>query len=852
MPADANAAVWSKTCKQVAAILEKYKENKEPMRCDPDTMGSCEYNRLPNMHYIHSKLHKQLDADGYDPNRPHVGIATNYKSPEKSAANLKHNKSISNSMHPPILDARMTRGCLAFQHMSILFRCYKHEIVSTITGRKYIIKDDEDLKYNVTNGHFFWLLAEEISEDEARLVAQWYNSDQNQNHLNDVVEHIRSVQRVCRKEMEITCGAQVKLSSVIAKVTAASIVKIMPDHVGALARFILNLGARAYVDEFLHWHANTVNPTELTVAAGWFGEASKHINKMYGLFLLNLAEVAYNTEGAEKQARPQPDIARFISLPEIITIGKNKERLDMCEPFMAETRKLGNQFMTGKVDKASTTSYLRLLEHQVVRLAMSKGPDVTFVTGVSGAPTVDKLKTLRSNWCKHVASICPPLVGVGGCFGCGAAEEKEAEEVLEASNFKDHEFQKGVTEELTAAGFSLNARVKLEKRITVEFEVAKKKIMKDLQKGHIGFIKGFAKGCPVVTFETNHEGKSFSADVAVKAPSLQVCIAGSDDIEEAGGALGAKAITKVKGCDFLENSANTSYELVLGWEKLLASQDVETKLKGLQYQVGFTMQQIMVSMPTYSKDDLTIVKKTSGRMTLPVTQQHQAVLNRLDCDDLIGMLRRAQIDFSFVFRKNLYMSLNECPLERFIQGLLSHQLRLFGLHAAAAWLVKSIGSTVVYEVYANRNFKAKELELAPEGSELKDRLWTQTRSVLTRHSSELHPQRKSIVLDGRLRSQPSTLRSFSLFYVVTRAHDGADSNMVLEFTTLTLKAELGLPSRKRSIDLVYKDKDLAQVPIMFNPKPLTKGTKLVCTEDKGLAKLNEKIGKEQASKKGKA
>ena len=46
---------------------------------------------------------------------------------------------------------------------------------------------------------------------------------------------------------------------------------------------------------------------------------------------------------------------------------------------------------------------------------------------------------------------------------------------------------------------------------------------------------------------------------------------------------------------------------------------------------------------------------------------------------------------------------------------------------------------------------------------------------------------------------------------------------------------------------------MPQVPIMMNPLPLAKGTKLVCLDDKELAKFAEKMAKEnyRESKKAK-
>ena len=48
-----------------------------------------------------------------------------------------------------------------------------------------------------------------------------------------------------------------------------------------------------------------------------------------------------------------------------------------------------------------------------------------------------------------------------------------------------------------------------------------------------------------------------------------------------------------------------------------------------------------------------------------------------------------------------------------------------------------------YEVYTHRAFKAYELKFVPDTHELKTRLWTQGRSVMTQHPINLHPDKKN-------------------------------------------------------------------------------------------------------------
>ena len=60
----------------------------------------------------------------------------------------------------------------------------------------------------------------------------------------------------------------------------------------------------------------------------------------------------------------------------------------------------------------------------------------------------------------------------------------------------------------------------------------------------------------------------------------------------------------------------------------------------------------------------------------------------------------------------------------------------------------------VVEVWTMRVFEPETLMLLPDTTEYNDRYWTATRCVWLKNSAERHPNKKHMVLDGRLRAHP--------------------------------------------------------------------------------------------------
>ena len=148
------------------------------------------------------------------------------------------------------------------------------------------------------------------------------------------------------------------------------------------------------------------------------------------------------------------------------------------------------------------------------------------------------------------------------------------------------------------------------------------------------------------------------------------------------------------------------------------------------------------------------------------------------------------------------------------------------------------------EVWAKKNFPAGGLIFLPDTTEYKDRYYTQTRSALLQNAESVEGKR--IVLDGRLRAAPTELRGFSLFFAIARSEDATETCLKEAYSEFEMSMQWSLPGTKCSKQVKRTAASLPQIPYMFNPKPVKRGTKLVCNADLEMKKLVEANAKAQA------
>ena len=275
-------AVTMKLAARYQQIIETHKVISEPVRVTPDSIVVHHRNRAgqaPNIQYIHRTLCPNLMSQGFDPSRPHPGVLVELKSEKAKEKALGFNRDMVSStaagILPPLIEDKVRYACLGGNHLTLSLRLMKHEVQSGVTGQRLRAPiTDNELQNVITHGHKYLVLnGDTLTDEEAEVVSRWLNSDQDQNQASGGAMLLRQLVDLCKKEM--TLGRQVSIGSVIAKFAQTPTVKVPASVLGALTRWVLELGAGSYCTEFLDWYSEHVNPTVLSVSPNWFDELVK-------------------------------------------------------------------------------------------------------------------------------------------------------------------------------------------------------------------------------------------------------------------------------------------------------------------------------------------------------------------------------------------------------------------------------------------------------------------------------------------------------------------------------------------------------------------------------------------------
>ena len=249
-------------------------------------------------------------------------------------------------------------------------------------------------------GHKYCILSDDITDEEAKELSDSQNADQNQNAGNGDGQNIRKVLAIYNT-LQKQSGPHVPVGIVISKYAAQSIVKVNPNNVGAWDKYVSGQGAGEYVTEFLDWLPRYVNSADLSCPPSWLEELIKDIPKEYVITKLAITYIQYSGDGKTVNQRPVPDTAKFVSGPELIALGKNKEVLHMMEDFFRHNRLHIETEMQRRLGYCKARDLLRSLEINVARLALSKSLTKDFLTKAIGKISQDKIEQMRTDWLKY-------------------------------------------------------------------------------------------------------------------------------------------------------------------------------------------------------------------------------------------------------------------------------------------------------------------------------------------------------------------------------------------------------------------------------------------------------------------
>lgn len=190
-------------------------------------------------------------------------------------------------------------------------------------------------------------MREDTPDDACKLLAEWSNADQDQNAATSDGQLLLKISAAVVTEQKRTGLSQVNTSIVISNVLGNSLVKLTSSTVACYVKLILALGVNSvYSQEFFAFLANHVRSGEISVPTSVMEETVKSIGSANVLVMLNLLELAYCSDGSQKQARPRPDIAKFITTSDITALAKAGGKLKLINDFLTANRE-----KTEKVDQ---------------------------------------------------------------------------------------------------------------------------------------------------------------------------------------------------------------------------------------------------------------------------------------------------------------------------------------------------------------------------------------------------------------------------------------------------------------------------------------------------------------------
>lgn len=176
-----------KESKRFEHIIATWKERDEPMPIQCWKVLPSPFNRMLNLPYAHGDLAPRMHTKGFDPSRPKPGCVIRRTDPAALKRLKDHAADVQNvapELFPELYSSspECCYECVGGNHLTLTFRFYHGSYTSPITGITYKVPDDEHaLKDRVENGHVYVVLKDGIPDDDVAFLAEYLNSDQNQN-----------------------------------------------------------------------------------------------------------------------------------------------------------------------------------------------------------------------------------------------------------------------------------------------------------------------------------------------------------------------------------------------------------------------------------------------------------------------------------------------------------------------------------------------------------------------------------------------------------------------------------------------------------------------------------------------
>ena len=116
-------------------------------------------------------------------------------------------------------------------------------------------------------------------------------------------------------------------------------------------------------------------------------------------------------------------------------------------------------------------------------------------------------------------------------------------------------------------------------------------------------------------------------------------------------------------------------------------------------------------------------------------------------------------------------------------------------------------------------------------------------------ANDLHPEKKHVVLDGRLRADPTGGKLFSLLFLVHSVAPDSDSastaNLEVAEAKLNISVDIEFTKAGKPKCVNTKGPTLPSICFLTNPKKIEAGTMLVALSDMRLQKLVKETADER-------
>ena len=185
-------------------LATKTLNSKGPLQIDPNHVLVSPLNRLgaaPNVRHVHQGILKGFKSTGFDNTRPKKGVCIKVESPAGIKALLEHNQRFTqnNQSMPAILTDHKGPwyASLACSHLNIALRCIKGGTSSPLGELQSLMKQ-ESLHDAATNGHWWWILPEDLSKTDQADISLWRNQDQNENQAVHELEILGTMHHVAK------------------------------------------------------------------------------------------------------------------------------------------------------------------------------------------------------------------------------------------------------------------------------------------------------------------------------------------------------------------------------------------------------------------------------------------------------------------------------------------------------------------------------------------------------------------------------------------------------------------------------------------------------------------------------